>query len=88
MARLNPSVLSKKRLRDDDHKDEPTLDQTPTTRGGSREVALARRLNAQSQDDGSDPREGYVQKLRITFLKQKTLSLTSFAFVSWIFSEI
>ena len=29
----------------------------------------------------------YVQKLRITFLKQKTLSPTSFAIVSLIFSE-
>ena len=69
MARLCPSVLSKKHLRDDDHKDESTLDQTTTTRGGSREVGLTRRPNAWSQDDGTDPREGYVQKLRITFLK-------------------
>jgi len=30
---------------------------------------------------------GYVQKLKITFLKQKMLSLTSFAIVSSIFSE-
>ena len=30
---------------------------------------------------------GYVRKLRITFLKQKTLSPTSFAIVSLIFSE-
>ena len=84
MARLSPSVLSKKRLRDDDHKDETTLDWIPATRGGSREVGLARRPNARSQDDGSDPREGYAQKLRITFLKQKMLSLTSFAIVSSI----
>ena len=45
---LSPSVLSKKRLRDDDHKDEPTLDRTPATRGGSREVALTRRPNTSS----------------------------------------
>ena len=30
---------------------------------------------------------GYVQKLRITFLKQETLSPTSFAIISSIFSE-
>ena len=30
---------------------------------------------------------GYVRKLRITFLKPKTLSHTSFAIVSSIFSE-
>ena len=53
MAWLSPSVESKKCLRDDDHKDEPTLDWTPAMRGGSREVGLARRLNARSQyDDG------------------------------------
>ena len=63
VARLSPSVLSKKRLRDDDHKDEPTLDRTPATCGGSREVGLARRPNACSQDDGSDPREGYVSSI-------------------------
>ena len=49
MARLSPSILSKKRLRDDDHKDELTLDRTPAMRGGSREVGLARRPNARSQ---------------------------------------
>ena len=52
MARLSPSVLSKKRLRDDDHKDEPTLDRTPATCGGSREVGLTRRPNTRSQYDG------------------------------------
>ena len=30
---------------------------------------------------------GYVQKLRITFLKQETLSPTSFAILSSIFSD-
>ena len=45
--------IEKKCLRDDDHKDEPTLDQTPTMHGGSREVGLIRRPNARSQyDDG------------------------------------
>ena len=71
MAQLSPSVLSKKCLRDDDHKDELTPRSDPYNVRGSREVGLARRSNAWSQDDGSDPREGYVQKLRIMFLKQK-----------------
>jgi len=64
VARLSPSILSKKRLRDDDHKDESTLDHTLATCGGSREVGLARRPNARSQDDGSDPREGVRTKTK------------------------
>ena len=49
VAWLSPSVLSKKEcLRDDDHKDEPTLDQTPATHGGLREVGLTRRPNVQT----------------------------------------
>ena len=43
-----PPFYQKKRLRDNDHKDEPTLDRTPATRGGSRKVGLARRPNARS----------------------------------------
>ena len=64
MARLSTSVLSKKHLRDDDHKDEPTLDRTPATRGGSREVGLTRRPNAWSQDDSLDPTEGVHTKTK------------------------
>ena len=78
-----PPFYRKKRLRDDDHKDEPTLDRTPTTRGGTREVGLARRPNARSQDDGSDPREGVRTKTKNNVSKtKKTLPLTSFAIVS------
>ena len=74
MAWLGPSVLSKKCLRDDDHKDEPTLDRTPATHGGSREVGLTRRPNAWSQNDGSDPREGVHTKTK------KNISETKNAF--------
>ena len=53
MAQPLRFIEREKRLRDDDHKDEPTLDQTPATRGGSRKVGLARRPNVWSQyDDG------------------------------------
>ena len=66
MARLSPSILSreKKCLNDDDHKDEPTLDQTPATRGGSREVGLVRRPNMWSQNDNLEPKEGVRAKTR------------------------
>ena len=47
-----PLHFLKKCLRDDDHKDEPTLNRTPTMCGGSREVGLIRRLNARSQYHG------------------------------------
>ena len=49
---LAPLFYRKKRLRDDDHKDDPTFDRTPATRGGSREVGLSRGPNARSQYDG------------------------------------
>ena len=41
-----PLCFIKKCSRDDYDKDELTLDQTPTTRRGSREVGLTRRPNA------------------------------------------
>ena len=43
-----PRFIDKKRLRDDDHKDEPTLDRTLPRTGRSREVGLARRPKARS----------------------------------------
>ena len=42
MARLSPSIFIKKRLREDDHKDELTLDRTPASGGGSRKVGLSK----------------------------------------------
>ena len=57
-------------------------------RGGSREVGLTRRPNVWSQNDGSDPREGVRTKTKNNVSEtKKTLSLTSFAIVSSIFSE-
>ena len=50
----------KKRLREDNRKDEPILDRTLATGGGSRKVGLARRLNARSQNDR--PRRGQNQE--------------------------
>ena len=49
------------------HKDEPTLDRTPTTCRGSRKVGLAKRPNTWSQNDGSEPREGVRAKTRDVF---------------------
>ena len=46
-----PLYFIKKRLRDDDHKDELTLDRTPAMYGGSWEVGLTRRPNVWSQYD-------------------------------------
>ena len=75
------SELAKRDTRGYDHKDEPTLNRTPATRGGSRKVGLARRPNVQSQNDGSDPREGIrtktkknVSKNNRRFLLQVSLS--------------
>ena len=55
----------------DDHKDEPTLDWTPATRGGLRKVGLARRPNAWSQNDGLDPREGVRAKTKNNISKTR-----------------
>jgi len=50
-AKNDVSKTKKKCLREDDHKDEPTLDQTSTTGGGSRKVGLTRRPNTRLQND-------------------------------------
>ena len=71
MAWLSTSVLSKKHLRDDDHKDKPTLDRTPAMHGGSRKVELARRPNAWSQNDGLDPRDGVRTRTKNNISKTK-----------------
>ena len=52
-------------------KDKPTLDQTPSMHGSSRKVRLARRLNARSQNNGLNPREGVRTKTKNNVLKTK-----------------
>ena len=51
----------KKCLREDDHKDEPTLDRTPTTGGGSGKVRLAKKTEhavvERQTPEGSDRNE-------------------------------
>ena len=56
----------KKCLREDDHEDEPTLDQTPGTCGGSRKVGIARRLVDTIFCTCQNDQSGLISRRRVT----------------------
>jgi hypothetical protein len=80
MAWLSPSVLSKKRLRDNDHKTDRPLDRTPATRRGSG----ARTRN-------KDPVRGHKQTMKQTpMLKSATGVLTPWSnpHYAWVWHQV
>ena len=63
------------------------LDRTPTTRGAQGKLDSQGNQLCGHRTMARIVGRGYVQKLRIAFLKQKILSPTSFTIISSIFSE-